>query len=115
MNEDNRQEMDNEANDALFGMEEQKSEEEEELDLPVKAAKKKSKKKAKNLDDILNEGANEENDLADELGDMDLRGKKKKRKDNIIVSFPDALEAPSEKTKRELAEIQSERPWLDRD
>lgn len=109
-NADLREEMDNEANEALFGMEEE-PDNEEELELPTKPKSKKKPKKPKNLDDMLSEKpAGEVDDVIEDFDDLSLM--KKKKKGRRVVEFDDEVEEGGEK---EAVEIQSERPWLDRE
>merc|ERR1739838_1038255 len=92
-----RKKMDDEANDELFG-----TGPSDEPSLDTKPKKKKSKKL--NLDD-------EAGDLADEMGELDLGGKKKKKNK---VDFMDDVESTEVDISEGTETKNEERPWLDR-
>merc|ERR1739838_1278186 len=90
-----RKKMDDEANDELFG-----TGPSDEPSLDTKPKKKKSKKL--NLDD-------EAGELADEMGELDLGGKKKNK-----VDFMDDVESTEVDISEGTETKNEERPWLDR-
>jgi len=82
-NADLREEMDNQANEALFGMEEE-PDNEEELELPTKPKSKKKPKKPKNLDDMLSEKpAGEVDDVIEDFDDLSLMKKRKRDEESL--------------------------------
>jgi len=100
--EDNREALDEQANEDLFG---QEAVDPAKLDDDLDLTKKKKKKKKKGELDLEDDG---ENDMAGEFDELSLDKKKKKKKNVDFTEAADEVEV--DETKPE-----SERPWLDRD
>ena len=121
----NYSELDEEANEALFGEGDGTNIDTSQFDeAPLELTKKKKKKKDKVLDLDLGEDGIDE--LGDEIGDLKLEKKKKKKKNvdfkdetevkynsriTKVISFSqEGEEAPAEKSGSD-----DQRPWLKRD